>query len=208
MKQFCTKHHNFFRIMLFSLVLFDIAFLCSGCGALTWLTDAQNILPIVGNMVSLVLTLIATLSGGTILPVDIAATIAAVISKALAGIKDIEAAVAEYKATNPPPVGALQKIEAATQAVIDNLDGFLNDTLGSIVNQALHDKIKSLLTLVLNEVVAFASLLPALHASAGQKLSITVPMTSNEAKAEWNKIVSTSSGDAAVDAALAALPKL
>ena len=204
MKQFFVRYHRLFVVLL----IVQVALLLSACGPLTWLSDATNILPIVANMVSLVLTLIATLSGGTILPVDVAAAVSAIIAKVLAGIKDIQAAVEEYKSTTPPPVGALAKIKAATQAVIDHLDAFLNDTLGSIVNQALHGKISDLLTLVLQEVLAFSSLLPALNASAGQKLTIVVPMTSKEAKAAWNNIISEPSGDAAVDAALAALPKL
>jgi hypothetical protein len=202
MKKFCTKYHRLFVVLL----LVQVSLLVVGCGALTWLTDAQNILPIVGNMVGLVLTLIATLSGGSILPVAIATVVTEVITRALAGIKDIEAMVAEYKST--PTTDKLSQIEAATKAIIDNLDSFLNDTLGTIANQALHEKIKAILTLVLNEVVAFASLLPALHASAGQKISITVPLTSKAAKDAFNAILSTPSGDAAVDAALAQLKKL
>jgi hypothetical protein len=151
-------------------------------------------------MVSLILNLIATLSGGTIIPIDVAALIADIFNKVLAGLKDIEAAVAEYEAS--PTTTKLDKIKAITQAVIDNLDGFLNDTLPTIVNQAFHDKIKQMVVLVLNEVVAFASLLPALNAGPGQKLILVVPMTSREAKSAWNAIVTSPSGDAQVDKAL------
>ncbi len=202
MKRLCVKYHKLFLVLL----LVQVALLLAACGPLTWLTDAMNILPIVAQMAAAILTLIATLSGGAILPVDIAAMIATVISGALAGIKDIEAMVAEYKAN--PQATTLAKIKEATQAVIDHLDAFITDTLGKITNQALSDKIKAMVVLILNEVVAFASLLPGLDAKAGQKLTIVVPMSTKDAKSSWNAILTSPSGDATVDAALATLPKL
>jgi hypothetical protein len=201
MIRFCTKYQKLFFVMF----MLQLAFLCSGCGALTWLTDAGNILPIVGTMITGILTLVGGLTGAT-LPAAIATIVVGVISAALKGVADIEAMVNEYK-QNPSPT-LLGSIEAGVKAVTDNINQFLTDTLGTIANTALQGKLKAILALVLTEIEAFASLLPALKVKAGQNLTVTVPMTSKESKAAYNAIITAPTGDHAVDAMLAKLPKL
>jgi hypothetical protein len=184
-------------------LLFNVVLLLSGCGPVTWLSDALNIVTIVSGMAAGVLTLISTLAPG-ILPVAIAAMIASIITKLLGGLKDIENAVNEYKA-NPQPT-TLTKIEELVQVAIDNATSFLNDI--GITNAALQGSIVKILELILTELKSFQSMLPALGAKAGAKLIITVPMTSKEAKDAYNRILSEPTGDAAVDKALAGVPRL
>ena len=200
LKQFLVKYHWFFVALLFV----QLAFICAGCAALTWLTDALNILPIAAQGVSVILTAIAALSGGTILPVDVAAAVSAIIAKVVGGIKDIEAIVEEYKAN--PSTTLLGDIEEALQAVIDNINNFLSDT--GIANAALQSVIKNALQWALNELESFQSLLPALTAEPGLRMTIVVPMTTKQAKAAFNTILNTPTGEPEVDAVLAKLTRL
>lgn len=184
------------------LMFFTVAF-AAGCGPLTWLTDATNILPIAGGMLSGILALIGQLTGSA-LPTEIAGKVATIITDALKGIQDVQAIVAEYKQN--PSTTLLTSIESGVKAVIDNINQFMTDT--GITNPAAQSIIVKILTLFLTELTSFQTMLPALSASAGQRLTITVPMTTKASKAAYNSILSTPTGDTAVDAALLKLPRL
>jgi hypothetical protein len=184
-------------------LLFNVALLLSGCGPVTWISDAIQIITIVSGMASGILTLISALAPG-VLPVAVAALIAGIISKLMGGLTDIENAVNEYK-SNPQPT-TLTKIEELVQVAIDNATSFLNDT--GITNAALQGSIVKILNLILQELKSFQSMLPAFTAKAGEKLTIVVPMTSKEAKDAYNRILSEPTGDPAVDKALAGVPRL
>lgn len=198
-RMFLANHWRLFA----ALSIICATIYMGGCGPLTWLSDALQILPIAGSMLASVLTLIGALTGSTV-ETAIAAKVSAIISKAMAGITDLETIINEYKAN--PSTTLLGSIEEGTQAVIDKITQLLTDT--GITDAATQSKVTAILNLFLTEVKAFATLLPALNVSSGQTLTVTVPMTSKQAKAAFNTIIATPTGSPAVDAALAKLHKL
>lgn len=202
-RRFLADHQKLFASMSFVFALIAVVLSTAGCGPLTWLSDALQILPIAGSMLSGVLTLIGALTGST-LETAIAAAVSSVIQKAIAGITDLQTIVNEYKAN--PSTTLLASIEEGTQAVIDNITQLLSDT--GITDAATQKKVTDILNLFLSDVKAFASMLPGLKASAGQQLTITVPMTSKQSKEAYNLILTTPTGSPSVDAALAKLHRL
>lgn len=196
---FLWKYHRVLVVLSLCFMAFGIV----GCGPLTWLSDSLQILPIASSMLAAALTLVGALTGST-LPAEIATIVSGVISKAMAGVRDIQAMIAEYKQN--PSTTLLTSIEAGVKAVIDGINSFLTDT--GITDPATQKKVVDILTLILTEVQALETLLPSLQAKAGTKLQITVPMTSKEAKEAFNAILDTPTGTPAVDAALAKLHRL
>lgn len=190
---FLARHRLKFA---FACVAFFAVSFLAGCGPLTWLTDATQILPLAGTMLTGILTLLGHLG--------LAGTIATVITGVVKDIQDVEAIVAEYKQN--PSTTLLGSIEAGTKAVVDNITQLLNDT--GITNSALQTVVVKILTLFLTDLTSFQSMLPALRATAGETLTIIVPLTTKESKAAYNSIISTPTGDPSVDAALSKLPKL
>jgi hypothetical protein len=199
MKKFLVRHHRKFAVL--SLLCF--VFVLAGCGLATWIATANQIVPIAGSMAAGVLALIAALSGKTLDPNEVT-TLTTVVGAIQKALNDISAMVTEYQAT--PSTTLLGDIEAATKAVIDNINQFLQDT--GITDTATQAKVSAILNLVLNEVTSFASLLPILSATAGEKLTLVVPMPSKDFKKAYNELLTTPTGNTAVDAALAEMKRL
>ena len=199
-RTFLARHR--LKFAMASVAFFAVAFL-GGCGPLTWLTDATNILPIAGGMLSGILALIGQLTGSTV-PTVIAGKVATIITDALKAIQDVESIVAEYK-QNPSPT-LLGSIESGVKAAMDYINQLLTDT--GITNPATQATVVKILNLFLTELTSLQTMLPALRATAGQTLTITVPMTSKQSKAAYNAILSAPTGDTSVDAALLKVPRL
>jgi hypothetical protein len=206
---FLARNWKFFGFL--ACLFFAVAL--AGCtGVASWITSAPQIISIAGSMALGILSFAASLVGKT-LTASTVAKITAVITDVEGGLNDIDKMVAEYQATVPPPVGLLAEITTATQAVIDNINAFMADTgidSAGATPSPTQKKIIAILDLVLSEVESFASLIPIFGeaAVAGSKVTITIPMSSKAAKDKYNAILTTSSGDAVVDAALAKLKKL
>lgn len=191
------------RALLLASAFFAVVAICGCTGVTAWITQATQIVPIAASMVTAVLSLIAALAGKT-LSASEATSIASVVTAIQAGLGDIEKMVTAYQSA--PSTTLLGQIEAGTQAVLGNINAFLTDV--HVTDVATQAKIVAILTLVLNEVQSFASLLPVLKAGAGEQITITVPLSSKSAKEAFNAILDAPSGNPHVDAALAKLHRL
>jgi hypothetical protein len=196
------KHRFNVHRFLAVLALCEVALFVAGCNLPAWISTAQSILPIAGQMAAAVLALVAAFSGST----DSGAitTLSTVVSAAAKALTDIQAMVTEY-ASNPSTT-LLGDIENGIKAVSDNIAPFLADT--GIKNSALSAKVVAILQLLMTEVTSLASIMPLLKATAGQTLSVTIPFDAKQFKQAYNEIVDKPTGDVAVDAALAKLPRL
>jgi hypothetical protein len=75
-----------------------------------------------------------------------------------AGFTALTAAVKEYQATSPAPVGAVAKVQLALKAVVDNFQTFLASLN---VPGSIFSVISGLAQIVLSTIVAFQNELPA-----------------------------------------------
>ena len=176
--------------------------LASGCsGSPSWLTDLINLVPVLVSAATSLATFIAGLLGGGI-SATTQAEITAWSDKVTAGLKNVQALISEYQTT--PDESTLQKVEQAAQLVISDISA-----LGAIagVPAATLTKLQAFAQLMLNQLEALLSLIPALAPKAqlaGTKLSVIVPMDKETMRNAWNHQVDAPTGDVATDAALAA----
>ena len=194
------KYSN--ELMVIGLVLVTMATM-TACGLPQWIATAQSILPVAVQMALGIISLIAALSGKTLSP-EVVATLDSVVGKIQLALQDLANMVSEYNSN--PSTTLLGEIEAGTKAVIDNITQLLADT--GITDAATQSKVVNILNLILEELVAWGSLLPLLKAQAGETHTITVPLATKEFKAKYNTLLNTPTGSATVDAALAGLKRL
>ncbi len=202
MKQFLVQYRRFFNSAALLLVLAAVTSVLAGCGAPTWLTDAQGIVALVGTSITSIGSFIAALSGNAALAAGLA-VVTDWINKVETGITDLEELVSQYSAA--PTASLLQEIEAALAAVEGNIQRDFSN-LG--LPTSLLAVIAGVAALALSQLEAWGSLIPAAKATAGQVLTVRVPYTKAEYKALVNKILETPTGDVEIDAALAKAKKL
>lgn len=82
-----------------------------------------------------------------------------IVSDINAGFMALAAAVKEYQSTTPPPVGALQKVEAAFQAIVDQFGAFFTSL--NLPGGNLFNLIASLVKIVLDTIAGFENRLPS-----------------------------------------------
>jgi len=189
------------QLFLLSAVLFAI-FALAACSLPTWIATANSILPIAGEMAAGVLALIAAFTGGP--DAGAIATMNTVISAVSKALADIQAMVDEYNST--PTTSLLTEIQAGIQAVIDQVKQLMNDT--GLTNTSLQNKVLAVLQLLLTEITAWSTMLPALAGKAGETFTLTIPLDSKGLKQAYNAILNTPTGDSSVDAAVAKLKRL
>lgn len=188
---------------------------CVGCGLATWLMDANSILPVVLNSVLGVLQLIAVLRGGSLSQSE-ADAVTKIATDTQNALEAIQKTVDEYE--QAPSTTLLGDIQAGVKAVTDNLNAFLAAV--SITDPATKAKITDILTLVLDQITAWATIIPALSGTAKptvapntvnvahDQFQISIPLTKKQYKETYNEILTQPSGSAEVDAALAKLKKM
>ena len=201
--KFITKYHRAIQLAANIALILACALWLAGCSIATWIADANQIIPIAASMAAAILQLIGAL-GGTAISAAAMDTLNKVMTDIEGGLKSISDMVAEYQAN--PSTTLLAQIEEGTKAVIDNVGNFLANT--GIEDAATQKKITAILQLILTEVTSFQSLLPVLKANPGDKFEIIVPMSTKQAKAAFNAILSEPSGNPAVDAALAKIHRM
>lgn len=197
--RFIRTHRS--QIMLAAALLFAVSSLAA-CGLPQWISTAQSILPIAAQMAAGILALIAAFAGGP--DAGAIATLSTVISDIGKALNDIQAMVEEYNSN--PSTTLLGSIQAGIKAVSDQVAQLLTDT--GITNTSLQAKVVAVLTLLQTEITAWASIVPLVQATAGQKFELTVPMGSKQFKQAYNSILNEPTGDPEVDGALAKLPRL
>lgn len=192
---------TWYRLSAFFALLF-VLIAVAGCALPTWIQDAQSILPQVGEAITAILGIVSLFTGAALSASEVNAinTVFTAVQNALG---DLSAMVKEYQST--PSATLLASIETGAQAVIDNLTQFLADI--KITDAALQQKIVAFANLVLSQIKAWASILPALKAAPGQSINLTVPMSKKEFAAAFNALLEPT-GDPAVDGALARVKRL
>jgi hypothetical protein len=202
MKNFCVKYHRQLLILSLVLAVYPMAVLLAGCGVPTWLSDANQIVGLVGTSIATIGAFIAGLTGNTALSAALA-VVSAWVTKVTTGISDLEALISQYNESPSPTLlsdikAALADVKANVQQDFSNL-GLPASILSVIAGVA---------ELALSQLEAWGSLIPALTAKAKDVVTIHVPYTSKEFKALVNAVLEKPTGDPQVDAALAKVKKL
>lgn len=183
------------RMIILSSVL-AAAITLAGCTPASWVTEAEGIaqvaLPIVQG--------VATIVGA-----------GPAVTQAVSDVNLLIKLFEQYQAA--PATGTLQQIQAALNAA--NADIAQIEAAAGIKNAATQSKVAAILQLVTSEFSSIAGLIPtATPAPAGQaatakavvlapKLNGKLPFTAKQFKEQYNKIVSTQTGDAQCDLAFA-----
>lgn len=202
MKKFCVRYHRQFMLLAVLFAVVPVAMLVAGCGAPTWLTDANSIIGLVGSSVAAIGSFIAGLTGDAALAAALA-VVATWVTKVQTGISDLDELISQYQSAPSPTL--LTDIESALSDVQTNLaQDFSNLGLPT----AVLSTIAAIAGLALTQIEAWGSLLPALSANAMQTVTIKVPYTKKEFQQLVDKILTTPTGDAEVDTALAKVKRL
>lgn len=200
--KFLIKFRRAFTALAAFLVIGAFTMVMAGCGAPTWLTDASGIIALVGTSITAIGSFIAGLSGNAALAAGLA-VVTDWIAKVETGINDVEELVSQYDAA--PDAGLLAKIEAALADVEGNIQRDFSDTG---LPTSILGIVAGIAGLALSQLEAWGSLIPATKATAMMALTVKVPYTKAEYKAAVNAILSTTTGDIEIDAALAKAKKL
>ena len=213
MKSFLKR--NYRALFIFSMLCFTC--LIVGCGLPTWLADANSILPVAVQSILGILSLVAALSGKTLSASEVT-TITNFGTSVQNAIKDIEAMVEDYQQQSSTTL--LGEIEAAVTALQSQLTQFLTDV--HVTDPSTQAKISAIVNLVLTQIEAWASIIPALKATATATVTpagvavtrvpeivpLKVPLTKQAFKQAYNAVLNTPTGNADVDAACAGSKRL
>jgi len=189
---FARKYHMLF--LAAGLLMLTVS-LCA-CNIPAWISTGEAVIGLAETMIGAILTAMGA--------VGAAATMVSIVNKILAAMQDALAMYEEYK--NNPSTTLLSSIKEGFQAVLDGATQFMTDT--GVTNVNLQNKLKSIMQLVINEITALQSTLPALVAKAGEQFTVTVPMDKKQFVAAYNQIIGTPTGDAECDGILAQLKAL
>ncbi len=211
MKLFLMKHRiALLRISMLSGLFTVCCALCACAGANVWLEDAINLVPILVAGATSIVSLIAAFTGNAV-AADVLAEISTWSNKVEAGLKNLESLVQQYKAT--PGESLLAEIEDVANLAVSDIGAF-NQIIG--VPTALSAKIQSLAQLLLSQVEALLSLIPAIKAATAAATAssptpipaFVAPMAANIYKAQHNAILNVVSGDDPTDAAASVAKQL
>jgi hypothetical protein len=159
----------------------------SGCSVFT---DLKDWIPVGEAAVN---SILATLSANNI---PVSATAQALVNDVEAAFNAVSAAITEYQSTNPAPVGALAKVQAALKAVTDQLTAFLANL--QLPGGGIVTLIVGLANIVFSTIAAFENQIPASPSSltlssanhyqlAGVQYTVVSKMrTKREFKKSWN----------------------
>jgi hypothetical protein len=167
--------------------------LMGGCNVFT---DIINWIPVGEASVN---AMIAVLTSNGI---AIAPAVTTAVALTEAGLNALTAAVKEYQATTPPPVGAVAKVQTALKDVVDNFQTFLASLN---VPGNIFSVISGLAQVVLSTIAAFEAQIPVAPAAAsrttivassvhiGQQTITIVPKhrTVRAYKHDWNATLDT-----------------
>lgn len=181
-----------------AMIAASFCMMTTGCAGLpTWLSDAQNLLPLFLASGGSILAAIGALSGNPAYEAA-AAELAKIGSEIEAGIKTVQEMVAAYKAN--PGTTTLENVEAAAQAVISNIQALLGD-FG--LPSAVSAPFVALAQLLLTQFETWVSTIQQIKTATTSSTGVTamfqahaavstlkaVPMTPHQFKAAWNATV-------------------
>lgn len=198
--------HRLFMAVFVISTFYLASMIISGCGVPNWLSEAPSIIKAVLATITSVVSAIGALDPGLGVPTAILTTITTAFNAALTEIQNIETLVQDYQTT--PNETTLQKIEQGIQLVTDNLGKLLAPLP---IPAALSSKLAAFIDIILGQLEAWGSLIPALKPSvavAGATLNITVPMPVSDYKKAVNALLEEKTGDPVIDNAFGSVPKV
>ena len=194
---FLSAHRRIF--MLISMAAGSLAFcmLATGCVAPAWILDAEGIAATLVASATSIGAFIAGLTGNTV-ESNVLAAISAWAQKAELGLKNVKSLIENYKSS--PNESVLQEIDQAAQTIVSDIP-----TLGAIENvpPEVLSKLEAWGQLVLTQLNNLTSGLPLLQSAPEPGVPITVvpPLSTAAIKAAHNALLTTTTGNAEVDAA-------
>jgi hypothetical protein len=193
-------------IMAFALV--EVMLFATGCGST--ISQIGNLLPAIGTLLSAVVAFITGLS--TSLPATVQNDIKIISEAADTGIVEAESLLKSW--TQSTSTTILGKVGDILNSVLGSLNSMLGD-LGLTGSAA--QKVQELVGLAVTAIEGVLSLIPMFGNAAkasphalgvmDKAGASQVKALHEHLKASYAEIVGTPTGDAAVDAALAQLPK-
>lgn len=207
-RNFLIRSRRAFFMVTLASFAFTLCLLMTGCAAPVWLTDASEIITLVGASFTSIASFIAGLTGNAALAA-LLAIVSTWIGKVQTGLGDITALITQYTAA--PSATLLAEIEAALADVTANVkQDFSNLGLPASILSV----IAGIAALALNLLtewsaaitgVTTASTSTELHAAVEKinTLGNALPQAMADFKAGVNAVLSTPTGDAEIDAALA-----
>ena len=200
----CARHRRGLAIVSCLCFLTVLCIGMAGCAVPVWLEDADNMLPVLLQSVLGLISLIGAFTGAGA-AASVLADINNVAGLVSSGITELETLIKDYNAS--PSDTLLQKVEAAGTDITSNLKGILALIPG--LPTALASKISALVNLLIEQLEAWLSLIPAASktVAAGTVVTIKIPFSKKEFELQFNQIVGMPTGDAETDAALAVVKK-
>ena len=196
--------HRAFTVLSLLFALAAFCSLTTACAAPTWIVDASRILPVLVDSVIALLSAIAAFSGNPEIEAAVKA-MQAIAARVEQGIKDLNTLVEQYKSS--PNDTLLQKIEEAANLVLGDMTQLLSD-FG--IPATLAAPITAAVKLMVGQLEAWITLIPIIKPSqpAGTVLALTVPLSAQTFKKQFNAALNTTTGSVEVDAALASTKRL
>jgi len=211
--KFLIKHRSAFFAIGFAMLVLGLVLPLAGCGVPAWLSDAGSIVTLVGASFTSIASFIAGLTGNTALAA-LLATVSAWITKVQSGVTDLTSLITQYQ--QGPSTGLLADIEAALGDLQANVEqDFSNLGLPASVLSVITGIAGVAENLLAEWGAAIAGVKGATTSTEYRTatarmadLADNLPAAIATYKASVNKILGTPTGDAVVDAALAAAPRL
>jgi hypothetical protein len=198
----------FFFVLAVASGTLTVCLLTSGCGVPAWLSDAGNIIALVGASFTSITSFVAGLTGNAALAAALA-VVSTWITKVQTGISDLEALIAQYQQS--ASTGLLAEIEAALADLQANVQqDFSNLGLPATVLSVIAGIAGLAANLLAEWSAAIAGVKSAAtaeeHKAAYNRITAlakALPIAMTQYKADVNKVLNTPTCDAMVDAALA-----
>ena len=211
--RFLIAYRRQFMLAAFGILLATIALPMMGCGIPAWLTDAQSVIGVIGASFTSIASFIAALTGNAALSAALA-VVSAWITKVQTGVSDLEELITQYQ--DSPSTGLLANIESALADLQANVvQDFSNLGLpSSVLNviSGIAGLVDGLLTKWSAAISGVKTAASPSHFKAATAhmtfLAESLPDDIAQLKAGVNGYLTAKTGDAEVDAALAATPKL
>jgi len=191
-------------------VLFTLVLLCTGCTA-SWIGIAQSLIPAIASALSGLISFILSLEGKTV-PASVSAAIQKIVTDIQTELGNVQTLINNVTAGGTTVLG---QIDAALNSIMANLKSILAGL--SISDSSTLQKITEWVGLAITAVEAILAIVPLAQkelavehsqkelAAFDHKLSASLKNTHKTMQSQYQEIVSTMTGEADVDAALAAV---
>lgn len=211
--RFLISYRRYFKLAAFAAFVFAATLTLTGCGVPTWLSDAGNIIALVGTSFTSIASFIANLTGNAALAA-LLAVVSTWITKVQTGVTDLEALITQYQASPTP--GLLGEIESSLTDLQENVQQDFSN-LG--LPPAVLSIIAGIAGVAENLLAQWAAAISSVKTAKTSKdfsaamakltsLADTLPYAMSKYKADVNEILNTPTGDPEVDAALKKAKKM